>query len=223
MEPISALIAALGTLGAAGVNSYSAYSGAAAQRDWSDRQMELERIRRDAFGNIVFNSMRGSMPDYSNIMKGLPDAGSYFGKSNLDPSQYFSTDTVNKNYDQAIQNLNRLMGSKMGSAAKMAGEQAAARGMTNPGGYTNMATQGVQESFAPQFGQLESSRANAMQDMLGKQYGALFGQQQFNAGQGANMYNALMGQKQMQTGLMQNQFSNQSDLMKLLAQIQFGG
>ena len=231
-----------GMLGGAAISSIASLFGQNSQQKFATEQQNKELRMRAAGANNLYG-LTGQMPNFQSMMSQLPnpqqylnqsDPSKYFQQSQLNPEQYFSGDQINKNYDQALANLNRLQGSQMGQAAQSAGESAAARGLTNPTAFTGRAMQGVRDTYAPQFGQLEMGRGNALQANQQALYGAKFNQQGFNAQQaqglyGAqtnqqqNIYSALMQQLQMQMSGAQNDWSNKFGLQSAINNTILGG
>lgn len=130
-------------------------------------------------------AMRGQGANYLQSLmpqstQALPDVNQYFGMGALD-----------KYYNIGRQNLTGAMNQGVSDASMQAGALAGARGLANPSGFVSNSANQVRQSFAPQFGALEQSRAGAQNNQL------------------QALYQALMQQRQYQDQSSQNRFQNE--------------
>lgn len=141
----------------AGTNIYGSNAGADAQKNAANQQAQnaMWMYNQDTNKDIAnSNYLSGLLPSLPN------------------PTQYFGTDGINKQYDVARSNLNYNMNQNVSDASSQAGALAASRGFANPSGFVANSANQVRSSFVPQFGALEQGRAGAMQQNQKDMYNA---------------------------------------------------
>lgn len=158
--------------------------GGNSQADAADRQLRQAQHMYDTEQQLRGDYTTWLQNNFNNFgMADMPNANNYFGNEN-----------INKQYDVARQNLNYNMNQNVADASAQAGALAGARGLANKSGFVNNSANQVRASFTPQFGQLEQSRAGAL-----------------NQNQMA-LFNALLNQSKMKNDFNQNRFQNASNV-----------